>query len=804
MVADGTVRVTGLRDKTGLKLTLPISFQRLILGIGFVVLAGISAASIALDVKSRSDAAWVRHTLEALNKLADTRVSVRRAESAARGYLLTNDQYFADEYRLALGRITPAFAELKEIVKDNPAQLQLIESGEPIVARKFALTSEAIRLRAAGDTAGIVALTTEAQGRLLMETVDATFEQLAGGEQRLLEARTAASEVTGGLLLAIDLSCAALILLLAAILTREALRSRRQQAARQQAVESLNETLDVAVAERTKHLLAAQEKLHHSTSVLNCTFASTADAVIVVDNEGKIVLVNLAAERLLRYRPGMTLTELLTQNDTCKSDGLTRLATDEALTASILRGGELDEFEVVMYRNDGHDPLQFVVGGRALLDARGLVSGGALVFHDVTAVRETERKLGQSQKLDAIGKLTGGVAHDFNNMLTVIVGTIEILVEGLHDRPDLQDVAVLIDQAADRCAELTQHMLAFAREQPLQPRYVDVNATVGDIARLLRPTLGEQVEVESILEQGIPLARVDPSQLASALINLAINARDAMRDGGKLVLKTAGVVLGEADAECKTDMRPGPYVVLAVSDTGTGMSAELCDRVFEPFFTTKGIGKGTGLGLSMVYGFAKQSGGHVKIHSELGRGTTIKLYLPAAIGETDADVAVAVAAPAQSAGETILVVEDDALVRKFVVAQLQSLGYTIVAAADGQAALAHLKSGRRFDLLFTDVVMPGGMTGRQLAHEFAKSQPATKVLYTSGYTESAMVHDGRLDPGVSLLSKPYRKSVLASMVRLALDGGEAESPESSAFDLKETSFLVPMRVVERGRAISSG
>jgi signal transduction histidine kinase/CHASE3 domain sensor protein/ActR/RegA family two-component response regulator len=792
--------VTG---KPGLRLPVSVPFHRLILGIGFAVLAAISAASIALDVKSRSDAAWVRHTLEALNKLADMRLTFRSAEGAARAYLLTNDQYFLDDYRQSFGRITPAFVELKEVVRDNSGQMQLLVSSEPIVARRFALTDESIGLHTAGDAAGMAALAAKAEGRALMETIDAKFEQLAREEQRLLEVRTAVSERTGSLLLAIDLSCLALILLLAAILTREGLRSRRQQADRQRAAESTNETLEVAVAERTEHLRAAHEKLHHSTSVLNGTFASLAETVVVIDIDGRIVLANLAAERLLHYCPGMTIAQLQAKNVTYKPDGLTRLTSEETPTARVLSGEEFDGVEIIMRRSDSPDPTQFVVSGRVLRDAAGAISGGALVFHDVTPAREIERKLRQSQKLEAIGRLTGGVAHDFNNMLTVIGGTTEILVENLRDRPDLQSVAAMINQAADRCTELIQHLLAFARKQPLQPRNVDVNATVIDIGKLLRPTLGEQIEVESILEQGMASALVDPSQLANALINLAINARDAMPDGGKLVLRTAEVVLDEAYAQHHADVRPGVYVMVAVSDTGIGMSAELRDRVFEPFFTTKEVGKGTGLGLSMVYGFAKQSEGHVKINSELGHGTTIRLYLPVAVGEAEADVPVA--APARGAGEIILVVEDDKLVREFVIAQLQSLGYRTVAAADGRAALAHLENGRPFDLLFTDVVMPGGMTGRQLADEIMKSRPTTKVLYTSGYTENAILPEGRLDRGVLLLSKPYRKSALASTIRRALGGAAVEILESGPIRLAGTSIVVPMRRLPAGgQALSSG
>src|SRR5207253_7376708 len=294
-------------------------------------------------------------------------------------------------------------------------------------------------------------------------------------------------------------------------------------------------------------------------------------------------------------------------------------------------------------------------------------------------------------------------------------GTTETLVSRLAHEPELQKTAELIDQAAERCSELIQHLLAFARRQPLQPRNVDINATVLDIAKLLRPTLGEQIEIDSILEPEVAAAHIDASQLANSLLNMAINARDAMPEGGKLLLETRNVVLDEVYAAANPGVLPGPYVMLAVSDTGAGMSKEVQDKVFEPFFTTKEIGKGSGLGLSMVYGFVKQSGGHIRIYSEEGHGTTIKLYLPPARGQ--AETTVAAAAPLAGGSETILVVEDDELVRNFVSTQLRSLGYKTIDAADGPTALVALANGEKFDLLFTDVILPKNMTGRQLAEE---------------------------------------------------------------------------------------
>jgi CheY-like chemotaxis protein len=340
-------------------------------------------------------------------------------------------------------------------------------------------------------------------------------------------------------------------------------------------------------------------------------------------------------------------------------------------------------------------------------------------------------------------------------------------MEELRDNPEALQTAALVNQAADRCGELIQHLLSFARKQPLRPRNVDVNSTILDIAKLLRPTLGEHIEIDSILGEEVATAHVDASQLANSLVNMAINARDAMPSGGKLLFETRNLVLDEAYAQTNLDVTPGRYLMVAVSDTGTGMPAAVRERAFEPFFTTKGdTGKGSGLGLSMVYGFVKQSGGHIKLYSEEGHGTTIRLYLPPArAGEN---------LPAQHSlsllggSETILVVEDDPLVRDFVVGQLQSLGYRTIAAVHGPEALSRVDGGAVFDLLFTDVIMPGGMNGRELADEIRRRRPGTRVLFTSGYTDHAIIHHGLVDEGVLLLSKPYRKSELSRMVRVAL------------------------------------
>ena len=743
-----------------------IPTQRVILGAGLAILLIITAASIALDVKSRSDAAWVNQTVHVQKKISDLRVLLRRAESAARGYELYRTPGFSAEFQAVQAQIAPALADLKRGVRDNPDQVALLEGTEPLALRRVEIAAEAMRLRAANDQAGIAALNGRAEGRGLMDTVMGNLDRLSAEEERLLAARSQDSRRTGVVLLGIDVAGAVLILLLVALVMRESRRTTVQLQSTLSETTAAKDALAAAVADRTQHLVTAHDELRLSVNVLQSTFDSMAEAVLVIDADGNVLLSNPAAERMLLHRTGMNLRNLRALSDVFHGDGVTPMQADELPSVRVLRGEKFEDLEMIVRPHSGNPPRHLMVSGRPMLDGQGDISGAVLVYHDATMSRETERQLYQSQKLDAIGKLTGGVAHDFNNMLTVISGNTETLVESLKQQPELQRVARLIDDAAERCAELIQHLLAFARRQPLQPRNVEINAAIADIAKLLRPTLGEQIQIETVLEQGPMTAHIDPSRLTNAVLNMAINARDAMPNGGKLLLETHRVVLDEAYAQAHADVRAGPYIMLAVSDTGTGMSVETQHKAFEPFFTTKEVGKGSGLGLSMVYGFVKQSGGHIKIYSEEGHGTTIKLYLPP--GEGTAEVAVTAAPPAEGGAETIFVVEDDPLVRNFVTAQLTSLGYKTIAAPDGKTALDLIAAGQTFDLLFTDVVIPGGMSGRELADEVARLRPGVKVLYTSGYTDNAIVHHGKLDDGVLLLTKPYRRNQLAEMIRKAL------------------------------------
>ncbi len=376
-------------------------------------------------------------------------------------------------------------------------------------------------------------------------------------------------------------------------------------------------------------------------------------------------------------------------------------------------------------------------------------------------------QLRQAQKMEAVGQLTGGIAHELNNILMVITGTIEILAEAVADRPELAAIAKMVDEAAERGADLTQRLLAFARKQPLQPREVDVNSLVMEAANLLRPKLGEHVEVHMALAGDTSRALIDPRQLTNAILNLALNARDAMPDGGKLTIETCNVVLDDNYAHMNGDVSAGNYVTVAVINSGHGIPANILDHVFEPFFTTRDVDKGSGLGLSMVYGFVKQSKGHIEIYSEEGHGTTVRIYLPQATGAAEPASAVNTSV-VEGGRETILVVEDDNRVRTFVVGQIESLGYSTVAAINAAEALTVIDGPQAIDLLFTDVIMPGSMNGRQLADAALQRRASLKILFTSGYSNEAIIHHGHLDAGVLLLAKPYRKSDLARMIRSAL------------------------------------
>jgi PAS domain S-box-containing protein len=392
---------------------------------------------------------------------------------------------------------------------------------------------------------------------------------------------------------------------------------------------------------------------------------------------------------------------------------------------------------------------------------------------------KAEELLRQAQKMEAVGQLTGGIAHDFNNLLTIVIGGLDMVgrqIPALGATAAAERIARAKDmalQGVQRAVTLTNRLLAFSRQQPLAPKPIDANKLVSVTCEFLRRTLGETVSLETALAAGLWRAHADPHQLENALINLTLNARDAMPEGGKVTIETANCYLDESYVSSIPEpVDVGQYVMIAVADTGTGMDPITVERAFEPFFTTKDVGRGTGLGLSQVYGFVRQSAGHVKVYSELDEGTTVKIYLPRYLGAEEhvEDAEQSQAANGAIGTETILVVEDDDALRSYTVETLAELGYRVLPATNGAVALEILDSGNDIDLLFTDVVMPGGLNGRQLADEAVRRRPGLKVLFTTGYTRNAIMHHGRLDPGVEMVGKPFSSDELIRKVRAILDG----------------------------------
>jgi len=518
--------------------------------------------------------------------------------------------------------------------------------------------------------------------------------------------------------------------------------------------------------------ITAQRESAAQLRLLETAVSRLNDVVMIteaapLDEPGpRIVFVNEAFVRLTGY----TREEVIGRSPRLlQGERTDRAALDRLRSA--LEHWQPVRCELINYARDGRE-VRLDIDIVPIADDAGRYTHWVSVERDVTERHEIDERLRQSQRLESIGQLTGGVAHDFNNLLTVILGNAEQLVEELQVTPPRAALAQMIAGAAQRGAELTQRLLAFARKQALDPKIVGINKLITDMDGLLRRTLGEHIEIELVRGGSLWPALVDPGQLESALLNLCINARDAMPRGGRLTIETGNVRLEDEYVARHAELSAGEYVMLAVSDTGIGIPAELVARVFEPFFTTKPMGRGTGLGLAMVYGFAKQSAGHVTLYSESGEGTTVKLYLPRVPATATATAQTHDRAPVamvEGGGEIILLVEDDELVRRFAGNLLRALGYQVIEAPNGQEALTILRARADVDLLFTDVVMPGGLSGRALADQARAIHPGLGVLFTSGYTENAIVHHGRLDVGVLLLSKPYRRADLARLVRRALD-----------------------------------
>jgi PAS domain S-box-containing protein len=491
------------------------------------------------------------------------------------------------------------------------------------------------------------------------------------------------------------------------------------------------------------------------------TLIEQANIGVLVHRDFKPVLANSEVARIFGYKSKDEI-ENMPDCSFLAVDG--ELARMTAYNEGRLKGGDVPGF--YSFKGKRADGAVIQIENRAFAMQWGGRLAICSLMTDVTEQRNTEAQLRQSQRLEAVGQMTGGIAHDFNNLLTIIIGNTE-LIEETEDE-SLRGLARMAREAAERAAELTGRLLAFSRKQPLDPKAIDINALISNMEGLIRRAIGEQLDIKTVLGADLWHVYVDPSQLENALLNLAINARDAMPNGGHLTIETGNIRMDDAAVANQVGFAPGDYLLVTVSDTGTGMDKDTLAHAFEPFFTTKDVGKGSGLGLSMIYGFVKQSRGHVRIESELGRGTIVRIYLPRAAG----DVAPARQEPRDGSlphgSEKILLVEDDAVLRDMVVMQLGRLGYRVVSTANASEALEALKREHGFDLLFTDVVMPGGLNGRQLADEARNLIPGLRVIFTSGYAENAVVHHGRADQGVHLLKKPFRREDLAMKIRDAL------------------------------------
>ncbi len=523
----------------------------------------------------------------------------------------------------------------------------------------------------------------------------------------------------------------------------------------------------VSLARDITDRMRAEMALRESHALLQSVIEGTSDAVFVKDVAGRYLMMNAAAARLLGCAP---------ENATGKSDEeLIPAGMDEAHRSrelEVMASAREQTYERVVSLH-GHSRTLLTTTG-PYRDARGNVIGVVAISRDVTELKRMEGQLRQAQKMEAVGQLAGGVAHDFNNLLTVINGYSNLLLNQLEPGDPDRDLIAEIRHAGERAETLTRQLLAFSRRQVLQPQLVNVNEILGNLQKMLTRVLGEDVEVQTFLDRTIAAVTVDPGQFEQVIMNLVVNARDAMPGGGLLTIETANILLDSAYAETHADASPGPHVMIAITDSGTGMDSHTMSRIFEPFFSTKDRDRGTGLGLATSYGIIRQSGGHIWVYSEPGKGSTFKVYLPCA---TDDDIPTPhqlPETPTQLGGhETVLVVEDDDRVRRVSSGALTRHGYRVLEAHSAESALALFRDERdHIAMVVSDIVLPR-MSGLALAQEMRQLQPSLRVLYVSGYTENAFLRSGAIEPGMELLEKPFAPEELARRVRTILDRPDA-------------------------------
>jgi signal transduction histidine kinase/CheY-like chemotaxis protein len=721
---------------------LPASRRASAIAVAPTAVLLIASASLILvsSYRLRASRDLVLDTYDVISTAHSLLSSVRDAEANQRGYLLTERAEYLTPYQEAVTEVPKLVTRLHELTGNNPEQQRRIEALTDATNTELTqLASTIDSLRQSGFPATRAAMIAEADHQTILDIARITGEMI-GEEQGILHARIATADQTERrtLMVAVGSMFAALIVL---AITQVLLSRRNTQLERADATAALK------------------------TALLQATLDHTREGIVAFNAQGHLLAFNR------RFFDQLDLPKSLAVEGTPFESLLNADAV--RMPAALLTA----RFRSTQRRADENAMFQSKIGVRTVeIGTHPTSDGGVLLSSvDVTQRVQTEAAAAQAQKMEAIGQLTGGVAHDFNNLLQVIRSNLDLLSKQMDEHPRAKQ---RIDNAlagVERAAQLTRQLLAFARRQPLEPHPVNLGRMVTEMSDLLRRTLGEQIEIETVVSGGLWNTLADPAQIENALLNLAINARDAMPDGGKLTIELSNASLDDEYAAGHADVTPGQYVLLAVTDTGTGMPPEVIARVFEPFFTTKPEGRGTGLGLAQVYGFVRQSGGHVKIYSEVGHGTTVKIYLPRTMQAQERDTP-KMLGPIVGGAETVLVVEDDTQVRRGAVDILGTLGYRVLQAASIEYALEMLEKGGRIDLLFTDVVMPGPLKAADLAKRARELQPHIAVLFTSGYTENAIIHNRQLDPGMSLVDKPYRREDLARKVRAVLDKTKAVPP----------------------------